>query len=331
MANVRMPSEAFVAQLEAALRRGDGYIMGSKGQNPRKWSKDSWWFSQYTTQKQRAKALYWRANAERVWDCNGLAEGIYEEFSGVNVNTKARYNYAQWCEIKGKGVIPAARRVPGAAVFLHSSKSGYITHVGFLDCPMDASQPEGDWYVIEARGVLYGVVRTKLLGRGWNRWGWMTKYFDYGTETKRDEDALKNGDDGDGVCAMQEGLIRLGYDCGRYGADGDFGDATEVALRSFQRENALTEDGLFGVETRAAMERAFAALDAVIKAPSTVEICGGQCWIRAEPNVSARRLRVAREGERLAYAGKTTQEGWHQVRFVQAEGWVSGKYGRLTE
>ena len=89
----RMPIKQFVAELEAAYERKDGYIMGSRGQNPKKWAKDSWWFTQYSG-SQKTKALYWREHAERVWDCNGMSEGIYEDFSGVNINTKARFNYA---------------------------------------------------------------------------------------------------------------------------------------------------------------------------------------------------------------------------------------------
>ena len=34
MAIKKMPIATFVAELEAALKRKDGYIMGSKGQNP---------------------------------------------------------------------------------------------------------------------------------------------------------------------------------------------------------------------------------------------------------------------------------------------------------
>ena len=164
----RMPISLFVNELEAAWKRKDGYIMGAKGQDPKKWSTSSWWFTQYTG-KQRTKALYWREKASRVWDCNGLAEGIYEDYTGVNINTYARTNYSNWCGTKGSGKIPKNRRVPGAAVFIYSSSAGYITHVGYLYQPVKKSDPTGDWYVIEARGVMYGVVRTKLSERSWNR------------------------------------------------------------------------------------------------------------------------------------------------------------------
>jgi hypothetical protein len=167
---------AFVQFLIERWKAGDGYIMGAKGQNPRSWSPSSWWFTQYIG-KNRTKALSWRAHAQRVWDCNGLAEGYYEDQTKVNINTRARNNYSSWCNPKGTGMIPAARRVPGAAVFHHNGL--YIHHVGYLVAPVTPGNPAGDWYVIEAKGVQYGVVRTRLSDRKWNRWGWMTKYFDY--------------------------------------------------------------------------------------------------------------------------------------------------------
>ena len=46
MATKRMPIGQFMAEVRAARKRGDGYIMGAKGQTPKKWSRDSWWFTQ---------------------------------------------------------------------------------------------------------------------------------------------------------------------------------------------------------------------------------------------------------------------------------------------
>ena len=44
----RMPAALFAKQLGEALARKDGYIMGATGQDPRKWSVDSHWFTQYS-------------------------------------------------------------------------------------------------------------------------------------------------------------------------------------------------------------------------------------------------------------------------------------------
>ena len=51
---------------------------------------------------------------------------------------------------------------------------------------------------------------------------------------------------GESVKAMQAVLIADGFDCGPDGADGDFGPATEAALRRYQAENGLEADGVCG-------------------------------------------------------------------------------------
>lgn len=174
---VKISAAAFVRFLEERYKARDGYIMGATGQNPAKWAKTSWWFTQYKG-TQRTQALRWRELARRVWDCNGLAEGYYQDQTGVNINTRARNNYSGWCSPKGRGTIPVNMRVPGAAVF-KANALGVIHHVGYLVAPVASGKPGGDWYIIEAKGVAYGVVKTKLSDGGWNRWGHMTKYFDY--------------------------------------------------------------------------------------------------------------------------------------------------------
>lgn len=90
--SIKIPVSKFVEFLNNRCLAKDGYIMGATGQDPKKWSKNSWWFTQYEG-SQREKALYWREHAKRVWDCNGLAEGYYKDVTGIDINTKARYNY----------------------------------------------------------------------------------------------------------------------------------------------------------------------------------------------------------------------------------------------
>lgn len=332
----RMPIALFVEQLYAAYKRGDGYIMGATGQNPKKWAVNSWWFTQYTSAKQHEKALYWREHALRVWDCNGLSEGLYKDYSGTDINTKARYNYAQWCEPKGSGLIPVKYRVPGAAVFWGNSAAN-IHHVAYLYKPVKADVPSGDWYIIEARGVMYGVVMTKLNERKPNYWGWMTKYFDYDQEAEYHEDSpasgnriLRNGDEGADVKQMQTNLIRLGYSCGKWGADGDFGDATEIALKKFQEEHGLTADGVFGEQTREMMDRAIADLETPRNDPRMVKISGGNCYIRSAPDTSGKIIGVAHDGEVFDYGGQTSENGWNLIDCKSVNGWVSGKYSRLV-
>lgn len=305
MAEIRMPSSLFVEKLKAAYERHDGYIMGSKGQNPKKWSKSSWWFAQYTNSKQHDKALYWRENAARVWDCNGMAEGIYEDYTGIDINTKARYNYANWClEKRGIGMIPMEYRVPGAAVFWSDTTAAKIHHVGYLIEPIKENDPSGDWWIIEARGVMYGVVRTKLSERKPNFWGWMTKYFDYDDVASGKDLPLHKGMKGNDVKSMQESLIRLGYSCGKYGADGDFGSATEAALIKFQENNGLEADGIYGEKTKDAVEKLLKMFDGTTEDIDNkdvygyITITGGSVWLwSAPPALGGKKVKVVHKGD----------------------------------
>lgn len=60
---------------------------------------------------------------------------------------------------------------------------------------------------------------------------------------------LKSGDANETVRAAQFVLIGRKFSCGSWGADGDFGGATETAVRNFQTENGLEIDGVIGPET----------------------------------------------------------------------------------
>lgn len=60
---------------------------------------------------------------------------------------------------------------------------------------------------------------------------------------------LKRGDVSEVVRAAQFLLNGRGASCGIYGADADFGAATEAAVLAFQRRNNLDADGVIGEQT----------------------------------------------------------------------------------
>lgn len=65
---------------------------------------------------------------------------------------------------------------------------------------------------------------------------------------------LQKGDSGSEVREMQELLIANGFDCGSSGADGEFGDDTEKAVKAFQAKYGLTVDGQYGEKSKAKLE-----------------------------------------------------------------------------
>lgn len=64
--------------------------------------------------------------------------------------------------------------------------------------------------------------------------------------TIAEKNYLEMGDSGAAVKTMQTMLIECGYSCGKYGADGEFGTGTDIAVRRFQMKNGLTIDGQYG-------------------------------------------------------------------------------------
>ncbi len=146
------------------------------------------------------------------------------------------------------------------------------------------------------------------------------------------ERILREGDEGTDVKVLQENLIALGYDLGKWGADGDFGDATELAVMKFQRDHKCEDDGEYGPITHKAM---LAALDAAEESTGTtgrtVRVVNGDCWVRTAPSTTGRKLGVAKNGTSYTYEGETAANGWHLIAFDNQNGWVSGKYSTVEE
>ena len=193
----------------------------------------------------------------------------------------------------------------------------------------------GGGYTIEMRGFAYDCVKRKVSAGPWTKWGRLPM-LDYSGKEPEPVDPpalgdriLRNGDTGDDVREMQDGLVKLGYDLGRYGVDGDFGDATEMAVKSFQKDHNLEPDGEFGPLSLAAFNDALDKLKPA--APNAVQITGGNCYVRLAPKVEPDNiLGVAREGDILPYQGEDSPDGWHLVVYCGGNAWVSGKYGKLV-
>ena len=142
---------------------------------------------------------------------------------------------------------------------------------------------------------------------------------------------LKYGCEGGDVKILQEALLKLGYDLGKWGCDGDFGDCTELALEEFQKDARVEVDGECGPQTLAALREALSALEEQKPTGKTVLISGGNCYIRTAPNTTGKIVGVAHNGDKLPYGGETSDGGWPMIEHEGRNAWVSGKYGRLID
>lgn len=140
---------------------------------------------------------------------------------------------------------------------------------------------------------------------------------------------LKYGAEGADVKQLQQYLVQLGYDLGKWGTDGEFGDMTELAVKAFQREHKLDVDGQYGPKSHTAMLDALEADEPVVEHRSVI-IEGGNCYVRTAPNTDGKILGVAYRGNVLPYGGVKAGNGWLLVTYDNQNGWVSGKYGKLN-
>ncbi|THG89659.1 hypothetical protein AJ85_15885 [Alkalihalobacillus alcalophilus ATCC 27647 = CGMCC 1.3604] len=70
---------------------------------------------------------------------------------------------------------------------------------------------------------------------------------------------LRRGSKGEAVRQLQQDLLKVGESLPRFGVDGDFGAETENAVRSFQRKQNITVDGIVGPQTNQALAKALEA------------------------------------------------------------------------
>ena len=198
---------------------------------------------------------------KKVHDCVGLIKG-YRWCD--TPNSEPKYVGSQDVAVNGlyiqcgrKGTLNSMPDIPGVCVFRAD-----MGHVGVYI---------GNGQVVEAMGHAYGVVKTDLHSRDWSLWGmptWLT-YDDQSAEApietyqeqepvqqfqtmKADLPLLKRGAKGIPVKKLQH-LLLLETDLKQLieasgGVDGDFGGATEEAVRKYQNRKGLTEDGEVGTQ-----------------------------------------------------------------------------------
>ena len=134
---------------------------------------------------------------------------------------------------------------PGDQIFFWNSGKTGVAHTGLV-CKVDSRYV----YTVEgntssATGVVAngGCVAQKqyALGNG--------RIYGYGRPAYEEEASwelptLKKGDRGDAVRALQILLIGNGCDCGKWGADGDFGASTEKAVNAYCKKKNLAQTGM---------------------------------------------------------------------------------------
>ena len=255
------PSD-LIEKFQKALKDKWGYIWGTAGEQWTEAKQNSlvkWFAAKYgsdwkNNEEAKKHDKYRGALNGSKWightvaDCSGLFSWAFKQLGG-SIYHGSNTIWRDYCSDKGqltkRGRTDGQPLKRGTAVFT-GNDSGK-PHIGLY---------VGNDLVIEASGTNAGVITTTISGGKWTYWGEL-KGVDYADTVNDGSDiktnptrpTLKKGNKGKWVTTLQELLLDKGYNLGSYGVDGDFGKATDAAVRAFQSDNDLKVDGIVGEKT----------------------------------------------------------------------------------
>ena len=247
MANtVIIKVQDLIDKFQYAINNNWGYIWGTAGV---KW----------TAEKQAAATRDMTVKYGKKWighmvaDCSGLFTWAFKQLGGYMYHG-SNTMYKSYCTAKGK--LTGGKRSDGQTL-----KAGSAVFTGTENDHGHVGLYIGNGTVIEAKGTQAGVIKSNVADKKWTYWGEL-KGVDYGDgsyipepdpapapDKKGEYPTIKRGSKGEFVTLCQTKLVNKGYDIGSCGVDGDFGKATEAAVKQFQRDWGLTEDGIVGAKT----------------------------------------------------------------------------------
>lgn len=189
------------------------------------------------------------------YDCSSAVYTAWQS-AGVPVKTYSLKKYGE----AYTGVMLRAFTANGftdvTAKVNRSTGAGLVRGDVLLNAALHTAMYCGNGMEVEAsineKGTAHGgkpgdQTGKEFLIRSYRNYPWtnVLRYTGNGV-TIAEKNYLEMGDSGAAVKTMQTMLIECGYSCGEYGADGEFGTGTDIAVRRFQMKNGLTIDGQYG-------------------------------------------------------------------------------------
>lgn len=174
----------------------------------------------------KGKAAYDCAQLVR-WCMNDVGIKIV---SGAN----SQWKETEWSQAGEIGTMPR-----GKLCLVYRYDTDHMGHTGIY---------LGDGTIVHAKGHDYGVVRELLGVPTFTHWGIPAGL--YGALPPAESYILRQGDQGEAVRELQRRLSVKGF---TLNADGIFGAKTAAAVKAFQKAAGLTQDGIAGPNTWAAL------------------------------------------------------------------------------
>ena len=205
-------------------------------------------------EKSNCKGCKWFPSGKRtrIFDCRGftwwilyIVYGFKLVGGGCTSQWKTEKNW------KAKGKIDTMPKDTMVCLFQYNPEKKNMAHTGF-------------GFNNETVECQVGVQYSKKRSSKWTHWAipacMSEDYVPPEEKPKEDKKpvnkTIRKGNKGDLVKQCQQLLKDRGYDLGICGVDGDFGVATEKAVKAFQKDHGLKVDGVVGESTWAALQTA---------------------------------------------------------------------------
>ena len=177
-------------------------------------------------------------NRVGMFDCRGFTNWVLKQF-GITISgsgcTSQWNDGGNW---DAKGTIDTVPEDVLVCLFVYKPATGKYEHTGF-------------GYKGASVECSSGVQYFKKRKAKWTHWA-LAK--GVSGEIPDVRPTLRRGDKGEYVTLLQTQLVNRGYSVGPSGIDGDYGRATEAAVKEFQKDNGLKVDGICGPATWAALD-----------------------------------------------------------------------------
>lgn len=190
---------------------------------------------------------YYPGGTVRFFDCRGFTRWVLQQ---VGLSLQGAGATSQWntaSNWSAKGEIKDMPKDQVCCIFMQNQKDHKtMEHTGFH---------VGGGVVIHCSGE---VKTGKITDKGWTHYAipaGLNGTVPVPSDDKTSMPTIRKGSKGEYVTLLQTKLLMLGYDLGKYGADGSFGSKTQEAVIKFQRDRGLTADGIVGAKTWKALEQ----------------------------------------------------------------------------
>lgn len=225
-----------------------------------------------------------------------------------NAATNSRHTMGDACDIVVNGYAP---RVVAA----------YCESIGILGIGLYETDADGHFVHIDVRdykSFWYGQACAARTTFG----GATVSTTVQPIQNNQNTGVLSSGSRGQAVKELQEKLIKLGYNIGATGADGEYGYFTMLAVKEFQKANGLSQDGIAGAKTLAAINSASTSND---ESGDKYIVTANVLNVRAGNGTSYRVVGTVVKNtiltiKKLENGWGLTENGWVSMSYLQRKG-----------